>query len=50
MKIIVATFAELVAILKLGLSNISESITSHIFLNIYTPKQLALTRLVILLD
>ena len=35
-----------VVILKLGLRNISKRITSPIFLNIYTPPQHALTRII----
>ena len=39
-------FAKPVVILKLGLRSISKSITSFIFLNIYTPPKHTLTRIV----
>ena len=43
---VLAILAKLVVILKLGLRNISKSITSLIFLNIYIPPQHALTHII----
>ena len=47
---VVATLAKLVVILKLGLRNISKIIISLIFLNIYTPPQDVLTRIILFLS
>ena len=47
---VVATLAKLVVILKLGLRNISKIIISLIFLNIYTPPQHVLTRIILFLS
>ena len=44
LAVVIAILAKLVVILKIGLGNISERITSHIFLSIYTPPPHALTR------
>ena len=42
-----AILAELVSILKLGLSSISKKVTSLIFLGIYNPPQHALTHIIL---
>ena len=42
---VLAILAKLVIILKLGLRNLSKRITSLIFLNIYIPRQRALTHI-----
>ena len=45
--VVLASLAKNVAILKLGLRNISKRILSLIFLNIYTPLQHTLTRIIL---
>ena len=45
LAVVLATLAKLVAILKLGLRNISIRITSLIFLNIYTLPQHTLSNI-----
>ena len=47
LAVVLAIFAKLVVILKLGLRNISKRITSLIFLNICTPPQHALTHIIL---
>ena len=47
LALVLATVAKLVTILKLGLRNKPKRITSLIFLNIYTPPQHALTRIIL---
>ena len=47
LAVVLAILAKLVVILKLGLRNISKRITSCIFLNIYTPPQHALIRIIL---
>ena len=48
-SVVLALLAKHVVISKLGLRNISKRITSCIFLNIYTPPQHALTRIILFL-
>ena len=47
---VLPTLAKLVVILKLGLMNILKRIASLIFLNIYTPPQHAVTRVILFLS
>ena len=47
LAVVLATLAKPVIILKLGLRSISKSITSLIFLNIYTLPKRALTHIII---
>ena len=47
LAVVLATLAKLVVILKLRLRSISKTITSLIFLNIYTPPQHALTHIIL---
>ena len=47
LAVILAILAKIVVILKLGLMNISNRITSLIFLNIHTPLQHALTHIIL---
>ena len=47
LAVVLATLAELISILKLGLRIILKRITSLIFLNIYTPLQRALTHIIL---
>ena len=49
LAVVLDILAKPVIILKLGLRNISKMITSLIFLNIYTPPQHALTRIILFL-
>ena len=47
LAVVLAILAKLAIILKLGLRNISKRITSLIFLNIYIPRQHALTHTIL---
>ena len=47
LAVILAILAKIVVILKLGLMNISNRITSLIFSNIHTPLQHALTHIIL---
>ena len=47
--VVLAAFAKLAVILKLGLRNMSKRIISLIFLNTYTSLQHALTRIILFL-
>ena len=47
LAVALATLAKLVVVLKLGLRSISKRITSLVFLNICTPRQNALTHIIL---
>ena len=47
LAVVLAILAKLAIILRLGLRNISKRITSLIFLNIYDPRQHALTHIIL---
>ena len=47
LAVVLAILTKIVVILKLGLRNISKRIRSLIFLNIYTPRQYALTHIIL---
>ena len=47
LTVVLAILAKLIVILKLGLGSISKRMTSLILLNIYTPPQHALTRIIL---
>ena len=47
LAVVLATLGKFVFVLKLGLNNISKSITNLIFLNIYATPQDALTRIIL---
>ena len=49
LAVVLATYAKLVVILRLGLTKISKRITSLTFLNIYTPPNHVLTRIILFL-